>query len=602
MAEERQAVAINDCWNVESLYVNFETWFEDLNRWQGKPRFPELNSFQGTLNKSPVHLADFLKKYFALDRELSKIATYAHLRHDEDVGQDQYKQANDRAGLLLADFREETSWVEPEILHFSDAEFKECLNNESLKDYRIFLEKLYRMKSHTLSGEMEALLAQSSLALSTAQKSFSAFNNGDLKFPNVTDSEGKIHELTHGKYQLYLKHADRALRESAFKTLHNSYRAYENTLCELLQGEVQTHLFERKARKFSSCLETALFPHHINVDVYKNLIKTTRENLPSLHAYISLRKQIMGVEKLHFWDLATPLVKAVDYSINFDSAAIQIVESMAPLGKEYQKDLERGLKEDRWVDRYENERKRSGAYSSGCYDSMPFILMNFHGTFRDMMTLAHEAGHSMHSLLSHRNQPYQYGHYPIFVAEVASTFNEEFLANYLMKKAKTSQEKAFLINQQIDDIRATFFRQVMFAEFELKIHEWVEQGIPLTPTLLKNEYRKLIQEYHGPDIVVDEEIEIEWARIPHFYYNFYVYQYATGISAALALAERVRAEGEPARQDYLQFLSSGSSKFPVELLKRAGVDMEKPHAVQSLIGHFDKLVGQLKKMVDEKSL
>lgn len=601
MAEERQAVAVNDCWNVESLYANLDSWTKDLTKWQGKPRFPTLKTYQGTLATGPQRLAEFLKQYFNLDRELSKIYTYAHLRHDEDVGQDQYKQANDRAMLLLSDFREETAWVEPEILHFSDAQFQEYLHNPALKDFRVFLEKLYRLKPHTLSGEMEALLAQSSLALSTAQKSFSAFNNGDLKFPNITDREGKIHELTHGNYQLYRKSPDRSLREAAFKTVHNSYRAYENTLCELLQGEVQAHLFERKARQYDSCLQASLFPHHIDLDVYKNLIKTTRENLPALHRYLSLRKQIMGVDTLHFWDLDTPLITAIDYSIDFDTAARQIVESMAPLGKEYQKDLEKGLKEDRWVDRYENQRKRSGAYSSGCYDSMPFILMNFHGTFRDMMTLAHEAGHSMHSLLSHRHQPYQYGHYPIFVAEVASTFNGEFLAHYLMKQAKTSKEKAFLINQQIDDIRATFFRQVMFAEFELKIHEWVEQGIPLTPTLLKKEYRQLVQEYHGPDIVVDEEIEIEWARIPHFYYNFYVYQYATGISAALALSERVRKEGETARQDYLKFLSSGSSKFPVELLKTAGVDMGQPHAVKSLISHFDYLVGELKKMVDAKS-
>ena len=596
MTQAREEISLQDCWNVESLYPTLEVWEEELKQWQNKKGtspFLDLITYRGTLSKNAAHFASFLNKYLNIDRALAKLYTYAHLRHDEDVGNDLYKQAYARVVHLLSEFREITAWVEPEILNMSKAQFENFLTDEALKEFHIYLEKIVRLKPHTLTADMEELLAQGSIALETAHKSFSAFNNGDLKFPKVVDSNGNYFELTHGKYQLYLKSEDPVLRESAFKTLHNSFSAYENTLCEMLQGQIQTHFFERRARKYSSCLEAALFPHHVDISVYKNLITSVRENLSSLHRYLNLRKKIMKQSELHLWDLSVPLVKAIDFSIDFDKAVDHVVASVSILGEEYQRELEKGLKSDRWVDRYENERKRSGAYSSGCYDSMPYILMNFQGTFSDLMTLSHEAGHSMHSLLSHRNQPYQYSHYPIFVAEVASTFNEELLTRYLLEKSLSKEEKFFLINQKIDDIRSTFYRQVMFAEFELKMHEWVESGVPLTPMLLKNEYHQLVLDYYGSEVNIDQEIDIEWGRIPHFYYNFYVYQYATGISAAFALVDRVYKEGKTARDDYLHFLSSGSAKFPLDLLLDAGVDMRKPAAVQATIHQFDKLVTEL---------
>ena len=363
----------------------------------------------------------------------------------------------------------------------------------------------------------------------------------------------------------------------------------------LIHGQVQTHVFDTKARKYASCLEDALFPYQIDTKVYTSLIETVRRNLSSIHRYMEVRKKLLGFSQLHLYDMSVPLVADVDMSMSYDEAKKLIVDSVAPLGKDYQKHLEKGLGDDRWVDKYENLRKRSGAYSSGCYDSMPYILMNYHGTFQDVMTLTHEAGHSMHSFLSAKKQPYHYSRYPIFVAEVASTFHEDLLFEHLMEKLNDPKKKIFLINQKLDDIRATFFRQAMFAEFELMLHNWVESGVPITPLLLKTEYRKLNIDYFGSHVVVDEEADIEWARIPHFYYNFYVYQYATGISAAHALCKKVRTGGETDRISYLDFLSSGGSDYPINLLQKAGVDMLSSAPTEMLIRYFDDLVDRLKK-------
>jgi oligoendopeptidase F len=592
MTQERSSVPVEDRWNVEALYPSLEEWEKDLTRWgrEGQSlKWPEIAQFKGKLAQGPAELKALLEVCFEIERHLSKVYTYAHLRHDEDVANEVYKKAHARSVALLYDFRQETSWIEPEILELKAP----LLQAEILKDYKIYLEKIFHLKPHTLSGDKEELLALAGKALEASQRSFSAFNNADIKFAPVTDSSGQQRELTHGKYQLYLRDPDRKVREGAFKNLHRSFSAYENTLCELINGQVQGHVFQMRARGYKSCLEAALFPHEIDTQVYKSLIQTVRSRLGSLHRYMKVRKKILGLDSLHPYDLYVPLVPEAEISMSYADAENLVIESVALLGPEYKKDLEKGLKTERWVDRYENAHKRSGAYSSGCYDSMPYILMNYHGTFNDMKTLTHEAGHSMHSLFSKRHQPYHYSQYAIFVAEVASTFHEGLLQNHLISKLDNPEQKRFLINQQIEDIRATFFRQTMFAEFELRLHEWAEQGVPLTPALLKQEYRKLNEDYFGPDVVLDEEINIEWARIPHFYYNFYVYQYATGLSAAHALIDRVQSGGDSALKRYLTFLSSGSSRYPLELLKDAGVDMTKQEAIHALIDHFDQLVGEL---------
>ena len=594
--QERAAIPLEHLWKVESLYASWEAWEKDLKTWgreEQTPHWPELAGYRTCFLQSPEKLKEFLDRSIEIERSLSRIYTYAHLRHDEDVAEDVAKNAHARIVALLYALRQETAWVEPELLQLPEKELEELISSPVLTEYTLYLEKIVRLKKHTLPAAEEELLALAGKALEAPSQAFGAFNNADLKFPPIEDSEGRSWELTLGKYQLYARSQDRVLRENAFKTIHRGFFAFENTICELLSGQVQRHLLEMRARNYPSCVEAALFPHQIDVSVYKALIQAVRNSLPDLHRYMHVRKKILKLDEMHLYDLQVPLVKDVEMGMPFDKAVEVIVESVAILGKEYQSSLMQGLTQDRWVDRYENARKRSGAYSSGCYDSMPYILMNYHGTFNDIMTLTHEAGHSMHSLLSRRNQPYQYSQYSIFVAEVASTFHEELLSRHLMKNASTKEQKFFLLNQKIEAIRSTLLRQTMFAEFELKIHSLAEEGIPLIPTLLKQEYRKLNQEYFGDALRVDEEIDIEWARIPHFYYNFYVYQYATGISAALALVEKVMQGGEEARDAYLKFLSSGCSQYPIDVLKLAGVDMRTPEPVESAMRHFAALIDEL---------
>ncbi len=594
---ERDKIADSDRWNVEALYPSLEAWNQDFNKWKGKDeavRWPHLAAFKGLLSKDAKTLASLIKTYLELDQHLGRLYTYAHLRHDEDVAQDVHKQGFMRITQLLHAFRQESSWIEPELLQISQEKIAQYLASEELREFKTFLEKLIRFKPHTLSASEEKLLATAGLALDSSQRAFGAFNNADLKFPKIADSQGVLHDLSHGSYATHIRSQDRVLRKNAFQTMLGGFVQYENTLCELINGQVQKHLFVAKARNFSSCLEAALFPHQIETSVYHNLIATVRKHLPVLHNYMALRKAILGYDELHMYDLSVPLMKDVDMSMPYNQAEKLIVESVAPLGQEYQSYLKKGLLEDRWVDRYENLRKRSGAYSSGCYKSMPYILMNYHNNFQDAMTLAHEAGHSMHSFLSWKTQPYQDADYTIFVAEVASTFNEELLLTHLLKITPEKEKRAYLINQKIEDLRNTFFRQTMFAEFELKIHEFAEQGIPLTPDLLKTEYKKLNVDYFGPAVSVDDEIAIEWARVPHFYYNFYVYQYSTGIAAACSLSKTVQQEGP---DNYLKFLSSGGSKFPLDLLKLAGVDMRQESAIEALIHRFEELTQELKSLM-----
>jgi len=595
---DRANVPVADQWNVEAFYASLNDWKKEFTEAQGKsdaPHWPELAPFKGRLKEGPAVVLQLLETVLGLERRLSKLYTYAHLRHDEDVGNDTFKEAYLRITGLLHDFRQEICWIEPELLSLSPAELKKLLEAPQLQAYRFYLEKIIRFKPHTLDAQQEELIASASLALDATERAFGAFNNADIKFASIPDSKGVMHELTHGKYSIYMRSQDRELRKNAFLSLHRSFAGYENTLCELIQGQVQKSCFYMKARKFSSCLEAALFPHNIDKNVYLNLIATVRKNLPVLHRYMEFRKAALKVDELHLYDMSVPLVADVEIKMEFKEAARFIVESVAPLGPVYQKNLEKGLFEDRWVDRYENQRKRSGAYSSGCYDSMPYILMNYYGDFNNIMTLSHEAGHSMHSLSSWRAQPYQDSSYPIFVAEVASTFNEELTLRHFLASLQDPQKKAYLINQALEGIRNTFFRQVMFAEFELKIHEFAEKGIPLTPMLLKTEYRNLVSDYFGPAVILDEEVDIEWARIPHFYYNFYVYQYATGISAAHALVEIVLKKGP---EKYLKFLSSGGSRFPLDLLEIAGVDMRTPAAIEATIAHFNRLTEDLKKALN----
>lgn len=596
MAMDRCTVEKEDQWNVDALFANMNLWeqaFVKAVPSMEKPRWPALGAFKGKLGTSAESLKEALEMQFSLSRELSILYTYAHLRHDEDITNDLHKGAYNKITALCHDFAEESSWLEPELLALDETLLNRLIADPILADYRFHLEKIIRIKKHMLSPQGEELLAMAAKAMQAPGKAFSAINDADFKFGTIQDSSGNENELTHGLYSLYLRDHDRKLRENAFKKLQNQYLSYENTLCELINGQIQSHVFNAKARNYSSCLEAALYPKNIDTKVYHALIKAVNDNIGGLHRYVQLREKVMGIGQLHLYDMYVPLTSAVDIRMSYKEAEEIVIESVASLGVEYQNLLKKGFKEQRWVDRYENKNKRSGAYSSGCYDSMPYILMNYKGILRDVFTLAHEAGHSMHSLMSHKHQPYQYGGYPIFLAEVASTFNEDLLMQLMLERAKNKDERIFLINEKIEDIRATLFRQTMFAEFELLIHEFAEKNIPLTPKLLKDEYYKLNRRYFGENVVIDDEAAVEWSRIPHFYYNFYVFQYATGISAALALSERVSNGSNSERDEYLSFLKAGCSRYPIDILQSAGVDMRTPNPVAEAITKFGTLVSQL---------
>ena len=595
----RTEVVPEDQWNVAALYPSFEAWeheFAAVCEKQALPHWPQLQTYRGHLKEGASVLKDALDYSFSIARKLEKLYTYAHLRHDEEITTDKHKSAFQRISALLYDFQEECAWIEPEILELPDALISQYLSSPLLADYRFHIEKIVRMRPHTLSADKEELLAMAGKPMQTPPKAFSALNNADIKLGKVKDGTGNERELSHGLYQMYLRSPDRTLRANAFKGMLGKYTDLENTMAELLYGEMQSHIFAARAHQFSSSLEAALFPKKIPQEVYRSLIDSVRAGLPSLHRYVKLRKHLLKLDEVHLYDMYVPLIPQVEIHMSYSEAEEIVIESVAPLGKEYQEILRKGLKNELWVDRFENKNKRSGAYSSGCFDSFPYILMNYRGILRDVFTLAHEAGHSMHSYLSNKGQPYHYSRYPIFVAEVASTFNEELLMHLLLQRREKKEEKLFLINEKIEDIRATFFRQTMFAEFELKIHELVEANTPLTPALLSEIYIQLNRDYFGPEATIDPEIAIEWARIPHFYYNFYVYQYATGISAALSLAEKTLQGDTHARDNYLSFLKGGSSLFPIDLLKLAGVDMSTPEPVQATLRKFDSLVTELEQL------
>lgn len=599
MTKDRSQLKKEEKWNVEALYSDPSSWNQDfslLKDQEGKSFWEKLKDYRGKL-KDPTIASKFFDLYFGMDRKLAKLYTYAHLRMDEDLGNDQSKHDYGLITMLIHDFQEKCSWIEPELLSLKEEEFSSLCASSSMEPYRFFLEKMGRMRPHTLSADMEALMALSGKALDTSYKAFGALNNADLQFEPAVDSEGKKYPLSNGSYALYLRSSDRNLRKSAFFHLLKGFESHVNTLCELLTGQVQSHFYHAKARKFDGCLEAALFSHKIDTKVYESLISSVSKAAPIMHRYIALRKKWQKVEELHPYDLMAPIVENVETKMDYSEACKEVISSVALLGKEYQEEVKRGLTEERWVDVYETPRKRSGAYSSGCYDSMPYILLNYQGTLQDVLTLAHEMGHSMHSFLSRKNQSYLYSSYPIFVAEVASTFNEQLLLKQLKEKAKSKQELAYLINYEIEGIRGTIFRQTLFAEFELQLHRWVEEGRPITPSLLKEYYLQLNQKYYGPDLVLDPEYAVEWARIPHFYYNFYVYQYATGLSAAMALFELAQNSEESVHK-YLSFLSSGGSNYPIELLKKAGVDMHSEEVVQAAMRKFEALINELEKCLE----
>jgi len=593
--KKRQEVPASDTWDTLALYKDDAAWETDLQIAHG---FPErVSAYEGRLAESAETLAEAIRVWLDANRHTEKVWIYAHLRSDEDLGNSHYQSMMERARSCFINLGTAGSYLSPEILAIEDATIKAWMDGDHLRPYRVWLEDILRGKPYTLSPVEERLLAMASEPLSAIPRVFSVLKNVDLaaRLPHVQDERGEDQRLTHGSFIKLLESRDRSVRKAAFDGYYAEYKGNRSTNAALVDGVTKTHVFEARVRNFPSALEAALFGDNVSRDVYESLISAVHEALPSFYQYVGLRKRLLGVEKLHLYDAYVSVVPAVEMKFSYDEAVDLVCKALYPLGAEYIERARQGLTGG-WVDRYENVGKRSGAYSSGCYDSLPYILLNYTGTLDAVSTMAHELGHSMHSWYSNHAQPYHLADYRIVVAEVASTTNESLLHHYMLAHTDDRATRAYLIDRHLDGIRGTLFRQTMFAEFEKMIHEQVEAGKPLTADSLDEAYYGLVKLYFGDAIAFDEEDEAiawEWSRIDHFFYNFYVYKYATGLSSALAIASSILDDGEPALERYLRFLRSGGSKYPLDLLRDAGVDLATPAPVKAALAEFERGTAEL---------
>ena len=587
----RNEVNPADCWDLTSLCVDDDAWEADFKKLE--EQIPVYESFRGRLAES----AEVLHAALVFDSEFEQIAerlgTYAFLKTTEDQANSKYQALKARYQNLAVKASQAASFMRPEILAIDANSFAELLEDDRLELYRLQLERLVRYRAHTLSDNEERLLAMQGEMASAAGNAFRQLNDADLRFGEIEDHTGRSIELSHATFGQLLISPQRKVRRKAFDQYYSQFSAHENTLAVTLCGSIQRDVYYAQARNYSSSLEAALFPDNVPVDVYENLIGAVRDALPKVHHYLEVRQRKMNLKDLHHYDTYVPILSEIDKRHSWDQAVDVVLESLAPLGTEYTPALESGLR-GRWADRYPNRGKQSGAFSCGSFTGDPFILMNFKPeVLNDVFTLTHEAGHSMHSWYSAASQPFEYYNYTIFVAEVASTFNEQLLTDHLLKNASDDKERAYLINNELDSIRATVVRQTMFAEFEKVTHEMAEAGEPLTVESFRSVYRGLLEAYFGSDFVIDKSLELECFRIPHFYRAFYVYKYATGLSAAVALSRRVLNGGQQELDDYLGFLRGGCSKDPLDLLKGAGVDMTEPTPVTTTLQRFGELTEEL---------
>ena len=589
--ESREEIDSKYKWDLSSMFPSdeaFEAGLEEL-----KAYCPKLLAFKGKISTSSQALLEFLQLEDQMNLLLYKIINYAERKSDEDTRVAKYQAYVANATSAYTQVGEAISWFAAELLAIP-AESVEKFYAEvpALEFYRRKLNKILNQREHTLSAEEEALLARAEELAVQPTNIFSMFDDADLTFDDAIDSEGKTHKLTSGSFVPLLMDADRVLRESAFKQLYSRFGEFRNTSAAILTSQVKNLQFFSSSRKYASSLEAALAENEIPVEVYNNLIDAVHQNFPAFYKYVDLRKRVMGLDELHFWDVYTPLVDDVDMKFTYEEACDLIVKALAPMGEEYVSLVKKGL-ESRWVDVYETPGKRSGAYSAGGKGMNPVMLLNFQGGLDDVYTLIHEMGHSLHTYFSSHNQEITYSDYSIFVAEVASTCNEALLSHYLLEHETDPARHAYILNHFLEGFRGTIYRQCMFAEFERDISQMNADGVALNAEVLSERYGKLCAEYFGPGIELDEEIKLEWSRIPHFYYNFYVYQYCIGFSAAIALSQRILSEGEPAVKDYIGYLSGGCSKTPIELLRGAGVDMATPDPVNAALKYFGELVDQL---------
>ena len=589
--ESREEIDSKYKWDLSSMFPSdeaFEAGLEEL-----KAYCPKLLAFKGKISTSAQALLEFLQLEDQMTLLLYKIINYAERKSDEDTRVAKYQAYVANATSAYTQVGEATSWFAAELLAIPEESVEKFYAEvPALEFYRRKLNKILNQREHTLSAEEEALLARAEELAVQPTNIFSMFDDADLTFDDAVDSEGKTHKLTSGSFVPLLMNGDRVLRESAFKQLYSRFGEFRNTSAAILTSQVKNLQFFSSSRKYASSLEAALAENEIPVEVYNNLIDAVHQNFPAFYKYVDLRKRIMGLDELHFWDVYTPLVDDVDMKFTYEEACDLIVKALAPMGEEYVNLVKKGL-ESRWVDVYETPGKRSGAYSAGGKGMNPVMLLNFQGGLDDVYTLIHEMGHSLHTYFSSHNQEITYSDYSIFVAEVASTCNEALLSHYLLEHETDPARHAYILNHFLEGFRGTIYRQCMFAEFERDISQMNADGVALNAEVLSERYGKLCAEYFGPGIELDEEIKLEWSRIPHFYYNFYVYQYCIGFSAAIALSQRILSEGETAVKDYIGYLSGGCSKTPIELLRGAGVDMATPDPVNAALKYFGELVDQL---------
>ena len=586
VVKERKDIDIEDTWDLSTLFKSDEDFEVALKQFD--PKIKDIKKYEGKLNNAHDILA-FLKEKNEAGRLVSNLFCYANLRKVEDTRDDKALAMYSKAYGKLVEFQTCLSFANPEILANDDDKLKEIINDEKLKEFNFYLNDLVREKAHLLSNKEETILAAFAEVFNAPEQTMSALTNADMKFDVVKDSEGVMHELNESTYILLQTSKDRTLRKNSFDSFYKTYKNHINTLSTTFSANVKTNVTEAKLRGYKSSREMKMSCDNIPESVYDNLINTVHKRMDLMYRYVKLRKRILKLDELHYYDLYTPLTSGIDTKYSYDEAKQMVIEAIEPLGKEYVARVKKAF-EDRWVDVYPNKGKESGAFSSGTFDSNPFIKMNFTGTLDSVSTLAHEMGHSQHSWLTHHNQPFQYADYTMFVAEVASTVNENLLIEKLLKEEKDLDRRLALLNQYLEGFKGTVYRQTMFAEFEKETHSMAQRGEALTAKSLSDKYLDLIKLYFGKDMVIDEEVKYEWARIPHFYYFFYVYVYATGFSSACAISENILSGKKDAVEKYLEFLAMGSSKYPLDELKHAGVDLNTPEPIDIALNKFEKVL------------
>lgn len=593
--KDRKDIDVKDTWNLESIYANNELWEEDYAALEkDAAEFAKLKgAIEADVSKIPV----VLDAYYGLHRRLSKLSVYARMRFDQDTADSTYQTMAAKIGSLGVKIGAASAFVEPEILSYSKEQLEAAeKENERTAYYGRKIEEMLRGQEHTLDAEKEELLAAAGDMAEAPDDIFSVLMNADMKYPDIVLEDGTHLPLTNSTYISYMESPDRAVREGAFKTLYGQIASLKNTFAAIYRGNLKQAKFYAQSRKYSSARAMYLADSNVPESVYDNLLSAVHEALPMMYRYVAVRKKVLGVDKLHMYDVYTPIVAAQNQTYEFEQAKQMVLEALKPMGEDYLSHAREGL-ENRWIDIYPNKGKKGGAYSWGCYDSQPFILLNYTKNLDSVFTLIHEMGHSIHSYYSRTAQDYAYSDYKIFVAEVASTCNECLLMHDLLEKTTDKEQRKYLLNHYLDSFKGTLFRQTMFAEFEKNAHEYCAQGKPLTAEALSQMYLELNQKYFGPDMEKDEEIAYEWMRIPHFYTPFYVYQYATGYSAAVALSAKILKEGKPAVDAYMSFLKGGESKDPIDLLKMAGVDMTTEKPVADALALFGELVTELETLV-----